>query len=304
MSIDADLAQQLVNDSEREKGSLPLLQYALDKLWKAARQQGCRHLSATLYASLGVAQDSGLRGLLNKKADDFYHSLEPNQQTLLQWLLVELTQSGENQDDTRKTLPRDYFYTHQPTHTDAIDTLLHQLIDQERLLTADKDKADKPTVTIAHEALLRDWLLLVGWLKDNAALKKWRAGIAAELAAWQAGWADNVLRGARLTAAETILENNPDSLLIGARERDFIAASIKQHETETRRRRVRVRQAFAALLVGLVIGQLALNKHPCIAQDFCWSPSHDNRRIIILCNCCRNAQDRQRPAGRYLLRVA
>ncbi len=213
-------------------------------------------LRLELYQRLSANAGGGLRWLLNEKADEFYRQLateQAEQARLLPWLLVELTQAGENQEDTRKTVTVAELRQRQPARASEIDALLDTLIRKERLLTGDSNPAREATVTIAHEALLRDWGKLKGWLTDSREVKGWRESFSQDLAAWQAGSPDNLLRGSRLATAEAMLQKYADSLFIGDKEREFIAAGVAARAAEVERKRVQQWRRILALMAGLVV---------------------------------------------------
>jgi WD40 repeat protein len=254
MSIENSLVNELSAESLDEKGSLPLLQYTLEKLWLEAKQTGNDRLTWDLYRQLGGQQGEGLRGILNQKADAFYNSLNAEQQHLLEWLMVELTQPSEGQEDTRRTAPLDELHHRQPQYKDALDALLVQLVTQERLLTQDVDNERLATVTVAHEALIRDWQRLRDWLKSNREIKSWRTRLEDSITAWKNKVSGSLLREKRLTEAQQILVKYPDSLLIGQDERAFIAAS----QSEAKRRKQLWVGSLVAFIIVLVVGIIAI----------------------------------------------
>jgi len=245
------LLDQLVDESLHEKGSLPLLQHALDRLWNAAEEQQSKQLDLPLYQSLSGANhtQSGLRGLLNQKINAFYDSLSEAQKPLMQWLFLELVQLGEGIEDTRKTLLESELLERQPEHTAAIQDLLKHLIRHERLLTGDADSKQQATVTIAHEALIRDWQLLRQWLDQYRDLKRWRGRIEGDLRDWLAtGKNEYLLRGGRLDEAVEKLAEYGEALLIGKGERALVAESLKLKEHNKRNQK----RAFISTVVAVI----------------------------------------------------
>ena len=232
MKREQALEDELVDQTLHAKGSLPLLQYVLEKLWQSARQERSRELTLAMYQQLGGQHGSGLRGVLNEKADAFYQQLEPQRQRLMEWLMVELVQVNEGQEDTRRTVPLQELHNRQPQYTEALNALLAQLVTQERLLTQDHDDHGQATVTVAHEALIRDWQRLRGCLESNREIKSWRLRTEPDVTDW-GKTGGSLLRDGRLAEAQQVLEQYPDSLLIGADERGFIAASQAETKRQT-----------------------------------------------------------------------
>jgi energy-coupling factor transporter ATP-binding protein EcfA2 len=252
MRCEQALEDELVDQTLHAKGSLPLLQYVLEKLWQSARQERSRELTLAMYQQLGGQHGGGLRGVLNEKADAFYQQLEPQQQRLMEWLMVELTQVGDGQDDTRRTVTLQELHNRQPQYTAALDALLVQLVTHERLLTQDHDDHGQATITVAHEALIRDWQRLRGWLESNREIKSWRSRLEDSISAWKGGVSGSLLREKRLAEAQQMIDINPNSLMIGKDERDFIVAS----QTDAKRRKQWQFGALVAFIGVLLVGIL------------------------------------------------
>ncbi|WP_374212359.1 WD40 repeat domain-containing protein [Thiothrix subterranea] len=191
--------------------------------------------------------------MLNEKADAFYQQLEPQQQRLMEWLMVELTQVGDGQDDTRRTVTLQELHNRQPQYTAALDALLVQLVTHERLLTQDHDDHGQATITVAHEALIRDWQRLRDWLVSSREIKSWRTRLEDSIAAWKNNVSGSLLREKRLAEAQQIIDKHPDSLLIGQDELTFIAAS----QTEAKWRKWLQVGALSTFITVLLVGIVA-----------------------------------------------
>jgi WD40 repeat protein len=114
---------------------------------------------------------------------------------------------------------------------------------QARLLAFDRDPTTRgPTVEVAHEALLREWPHLQGWLDDSRDDVRWQRRLAAGAREWLQVDRDDgfLLRGSRLEqfhgwAARAKIALTQD-------EQDYLEASVKardarQAEEEARRQR-------------------------------------------------------------------
>ncbi|MCL2936917.1 MAG: hypothetical protein MGU50_10210 [Trichodesmium sp. MAG_R02] len=66
------IVAQMAEDFLRNSGSLPLLQYTLDALWKSATQgeEKSKYLTLATYEKLG-----GIQGTLTKQADAVFEGL-------------------------------------------------------------------------------------------------------------------------------------------------------------------------------------------------------------------------------------
>jgi formylglycine-generating enzyme required for sulfatase activity len=127
--------------------------------------------------------------------------------------------------------------------------LIDRLVDQ-RLLSTDVDKGTKEkTIEPAHEALLRQWGLLHGWLKDDTALLTILDGVKRAARDWAAnGKAASYLAhaGTRLRAAER-LQKRPDLAAdLEPTDKDYIVCC------QARTLRMWVAGGAAAVLLGLI----------------------------------------------------
>ena len=58
---------------------------------------------------------------------------------------------------------------------------------RERLVVPDQDDAGRPTVDIAHEALLREWSVMRGWLEDDLDARRLQRELSDAARAWDDG---------------------------------------------------------------------------------------------------------------------
>ncbi len=101
-----------------------------------------------------------------------------------------------------------------------------------RLLTFDHDPVTRgPTVEVAHEALLREWPLLRGWLQESREDVRRQRLLAIATRQWQANHEDDsyLLRGSRLTSFEAWAETTTVALTTD--EHAFLQTSITTRDT-------------------------------------------------------------------------
>lgn len=116
---------------------------------------------------------------------------------------------------------------------------LVDLLIEQRLLSTDAAKGTKETtIEPAHEALLREWGLLKGWLKEDAALLTVLDGIKRAARDWAAnGKATSWLVHAeeRLRAAERLLARPDLAANLEPTDKDYVASCRKaEHAAEAR----------------------------------------------------------------------
>src|SRR5262249_52692225 len=140
---------------------------------------------------------------------------------------------------------------------DAVHPIVKTLTDARLLVTGRDQTAEQETVEVAHEALLRHWKRLQGWLDQDREFLLWRQRIQREIEEWQRirGEEGALLRGARLVEAARWREERAHEL--NAAEERFISASVELRQREDRERERR-RKTFTMRLIGGLVGALCL----------------------------------------------
>src|SRR5262245_48448574 len=115
-----------------------------------------------------------------------------------------------------------------------------------RLLTFDRDPLTRgPTVEVAHEALLRKWGRLRGWLEASREELGVQRRLAAEAQEWANAGQDAsfLATGARLAQFEALAEGG--DLALTADELAYIAASVLERDRQQRREQERQQHDLA-----------------------------------------------------------
>ncbi len=218
------LAARIIREIGQQPGSLPLLQYALTELFE--RRDG-RRLTLDAYEAIG-----GVLGALGGRAEQLYAGMADEEQAAARQLFLRLVTLGEGVEDTRRRVLRSELAGIESTNGAAssagIDAVLERF-GRHRLLTFDHDPLSRrPTVEVAHEALLREWPRLRAWLdhsRTDIRMQRTLAGLADE---WRQAGRDPsfILRGARLDQFTGWAEAT--SLGLTAGERAFLDASLAE----------------------------------------------------------------------------
>ena len=91
-----------------------------------------------------------------------------------------------------------------------------------------RGEGDDCVVEVAHEALLRKWPVLQGWLKEDRLFLIWSESLSQELEQWKGAplryRPQSLLRGWQLQQAEQWFEERQDRL--GAEARDYVGRSL------------------------------------------------------------------------------
>jgi WD40 repeat protein len=284
LTMESGLPETIIQDVGDQPGTLPLLQYTLTELFE--RRAG-RMLTLGAYQASG-----GVRGALASRADKLYANLDEAGQQAAHWLFLrlitlgEVTGDGLPAPDTRRRVLRSELTSiwspsnspqrkediAVPTPMEGIEegpnqsciaAVVERVIDlygRHRLLTFDRDPVTRgPTVEIAHEALIREWGRLRGWLEEDREFLLWQQRLRAVLRQWEASEQDEgaLLRGALLAEAENWFDQRrPD---LSEAERNFIQTSLdlrkqktaeheaqRQRELETAKKLAKTEKARAA----------------------------------------------------------
>ncbi|MFI9009332.1 XRE family transcriptional regulator [Actinosynnema sp. NPDC053489] len=241
-TVETALVSRLVADATGQAGVLPLVSHALLETWRRRR--------GTTLTLAGYEAAGGIQHAIAQTAERTYTSLERNQRALARQVFLRLTALGDGTEDTKRRLPRAEL-----DHDVDVDVVLDRLA-HARLLTLDRD-----SVEIAHEALIRSWPRLRGWLaEDREGLRTMRR-LTEAAATWESLGRDPdaLYRGSRLDAA--VEWTRRDGVRTSAQERDFLAESLQARDRERvldHRRTRRLRQLVALLAVLLLLAGTAV----------------------------------------------
>ncbi|MFE7094657.1 nSTAND1 domain-containing NTPase [Streptomyces erythrochromogenes] len=240
-TVTGPLLAAVVADATGRPGALPLVSHALVETWR--RRCGSR-LTLDGYLAAG-----GIQHALAHTAEAAYAALSPAQQDHARSLFLRLTALGDGTEDTRRRITTNELDPG-PDTAHVLESLARR-----RLVTLDDG-----CVEITHEAVIRCWPRLRGWLTEDRDRLLLHRRLTEATADWEAQNHDphTLYRGARLDAALD-LAAACDSRLT-AKERRFLDAAREAQAGETaaiRRRTVRLRQLVTLLTVLVVIAATA-----------------------------------------------
>jgi WD40 repeat protein/DNA-binding SARP family transcriptional activator len=255
LDLEPGLVGEIIADVQDEPGGLPLLQYALTELFQ---QREDDQLTIAAYRRTG-----GVIGALSTRAEELYQGLSPGGKAAARQLFLRLVTVDEETDDTRRRVSQ-LELEGLDVDREQLDTVLQQYASY-RLLTYDRDPTTRvPTVEVAHEALLREWDRLRGWIGDQRETLIFHRRLTASMRDWLDADRDPsfLLRGGRLEQAEAWAESS--DLVLSSEEEAFLAASRDaraEEEAAARRRRRRVTIGLiAALLIVSLLALMALQQ--------------------------------------------
>ena len=239
LAFESGLVPTILADVGNDAGALPLLEHALLELWRLRLGE--------LLTLDGYVEAGRVQGALTQRAEEVYGSLAGQQPEVARRLFLRLTQPGDGTGDTRRRATLEELAP--ARDRDAFDDVLEKLV-AERLLTV-----SEATVEISHEALIRDWPRLQGWIetaRHDLVLHRRLTRAAAE---WVGRGRDEdaLYRGGPLAEAREWQERDPDAL--NDTEREFLDDGMarERRDLEADRRRARDRGRLAALLALVVV---------------------------------------------------
>ncbi|HET7928008.1 MAG TPA: BTAD domain-containing putative transcriptional regulator, partial [Actinomycetota bacterium] len=221
LDVEPGLVAAMVADVIDRPGALPLLQYALTEL---ADREDVSSLTLNAYRRIG-----GVSGALARRAEHLYDALDAEGRIACRQLFLRLITLGEGTDDTRRRMRRSDLETTDSAPTGAVI----EAFGRHRLLSFDRDPVTRePTVEIAHEALLRAWTRLRGWVEEARDDLRTRDALAASAAEWELAGRDEsfLLRGARLESVDAWSVTT--SVALTPTQEQYLAASVHRREEE------------------------------------------------------------------------
>jgi formylglycine-generating enzyme required for sulfatase activity len=271
LKIEDGLPDALLADIEAGGGkdSLPLLAFTMERLY--LEHGGDGDLTVAEYRSLGgikgsieAAVERALKAADNDTAipRDRAARLALLRRGLIPWL------AGIDPDTggPRRRIAR---LSEIPAEARP---LVQHLVEQ-RLLATDVSKdTGEAIIEPAHEALLRQWGLLDGWLADDAGLLAVLEGIKRASRDWAANnrgraWLSH--QTDRLAAAQRLSARPDLAANLDATDQAYIDACRKT-ENDAKRGRRRLRGAIYVLLVGVIVGLVGWINQSTIADQWRW----------------------------------
>ncbi|HMO56556.1 MAG TPA: WD40 repeat domain-containing protein [Roseiflexaceae bacterium] len=158
LKFESGVIDALLQDMLGEPAALPLLQFTLLKLWE---QRDHNRVTWDAYQRVG-----GGRQALARSADALYNNLIPEDQVTARRILLRILRPGEGLEITSHRVPRDALYRAGEAR-DRVDRVLQKLIDARLVRMTASDLLSNTQIEVAHEALVRNWPTLVGWLEDE-----------------------------------------------------------------------------------------------------------------------------------------
>lgn len=220
--LDEGLVERILDDVGSAPGNLPLLEFALTLLWE---RQSSGRLTHAAYETVGEVV-----GAIATRAEEVYAGLSPQQQDTARQLLTRLVRVapiGEEGEDARRRTP-----VTELSGFARVEEVIAALTDA-RLLVTDSDEQGRPTVEVAHEAVIRSWDRLRLWLDGDRQFLLWQQRTRRRYEDWRSEAEDpvNALHGRLLSEAEGWLQSRGTEA-VAADLREFIRHSAEVRGAE------------------------------------------------------------------------
>jgi formylglycine-generating enzyme required for sulfatase activity len=266
LTIDPALTEQLIADA-KGADALPLLAFTLERLYADYGSEG--RLTLDEYGKLG-----GVKGSIEEAISQALS--EPNQSpqipaakeeqfaclraAFIPWLARIDPENGMPIRRTARSV--------EIPHSSL--TLVQRLVDA-RLLLVDR-RGDTDVVEVAHEALLRQWGQLQGWLTEDAGQLAVLEGVKRASRDWtenNRGRAWLAHTTDRLAAAQRLNARADLAAILEPTDREYLAACRKA-EADARRGKRLLLGGIYVLLVGIIAGLVGWINQDTIKEQWRW----------------------------------
>ncbi|MFD6174334.1 nSTAND1 domain-containing NTPase [Streptomyces coeruleorubidus] len=248
LAVEDQLVKRLQAEAAHGPGALPLIAYALERVWE---RDDSEVLTLAAYEAEG-----GVGAALDRGAQQVWNGLTQAQRATARRVWVRLAHLGGGERPTRRVVYVRDLVTERDDVA-AVVAVVEAFVRQRLLTVGDGGtRGGEPTVEVAHEVLLEKWELLREWLKTDPAAKQLQDDIAAGTAQWLE---QNRDEGFVLSPGQLRLLERLDAQLwpLNEREREYVEASQRVEEqarrTQERARALRRRWVVTAVCLVLAL---------------------------------------------------
>jgi WD40 repeat protein/energy-coupling factor transporter ATP-binding protein EcfA2 len=262
------LAKEIIADVQGQAGSLPLMQYTLDRLWEYEvnlDKLADRTLNTQNYQALGK-----VRGALEQHVNEIYGELGAIAQQATKQIFLSLVKVF-TKDGIDKRVSQSV--ARSALQGEAVPETIDQLINENLLVSSSKNLGQavlptpngnalepQATIEIAHEILLTSWTKLQEWIQEAQATLLIKSRLVEDMGRWNEQKQANqeLLKSSVLAKVLELKEKHLfelQSVPLSAAEEAYIAASQRFQKQELNRaRRVAVGASIGAgLMAGVAI---------------------------------------------------
>lgn len=218
LQFEAGVVDDLVKKVLGQPAALPLLQFTLRELWN---RRDRNRITREVYARVGDPLNA-----LREAADGFFEAQAPQTQDEIKRVLLELVRVDELLEAYRQPVPLSQLLGAGRANTREVLLLLaeHDYV----RVWADEDD---PIVEVKHEALIRNWPRLVGWIDEKRVQRRQRLALTQTAQRWAASGRprEGLLTGWQLQEASRLGD-------LSELESEFVRASEQEIDRAQRER--------------------------------------------------------------------
>lgn len=158
-SLEPAIIQLLIEQTQGREGALPLLQFALQRIWEG--------LEDGIDPAETLEKIGGVGGALAGEVQRLYESLSPEDQSLARRIFLALVNLDESDKTTRRRAPVSELISNKQEEP-AIKSIIRRFSARGvRFLSTSQDPQQGETLEVTHEALIHNWDKLQGWLSER-----------------------------------------------------------------------------------------------------------------------------------------
>ena len=266
------LAKEIISDVQGQAGSLPLMQYTLDRLWDYEvnlDKLEDRTLNTQNYQALGK-----VRGGLEQHVNEIYGTFTTVEQQATKRIFLSLVKVFTTEGVEKRVSQS---VDRSALQGEAVPETIDRLINENLLVSSSKNLSQavlptqngnaleqEATIEIAHEILLTSWTKLQEWIQEAQATLLIKSRLVEDMGRWHEQKQANqeLLKSSVLARVLELKEKHLfelQSMPLSAAEEAYIAASQRFQKQELNRaRRVAVGASIGlVLMAGAVLFALS-----------------------------------------------
>lgn len=229
--LQSGLAQRIIEDTQKQAGSLPLIQHALMELWN---RRDSRVLTHHTYEEIG-----GVVGALEKRAEETFLRLNESEQKLCRQVFLRLVEPGDATNDTKRQATLSEVLPRNSKGFQNVQSVIDSLADgAARLITLDKsDETQEQKLEVSHEALINGWQRFQGWISEDREGLRIHRRLSTAALQWNDNGRDSgyLYHGAVLLTAEE-WSRKPETELNDLEE-SFLSSSLAERDTKIEKKK-------------------------------------------------------------------
>ncbi|KPQ39270.1 MAG: hypothetical protein HLUCCO16_08665 [Phormidium sp. OSCR] len=217
--LDEAVITLLLQQMQGQDHALPLLQFALTKIWEG--------LEAGVSEVETLTRIGGVGGALAGEAQRLYEDLPHGDRALARRMFLGLVQLGEGSEDTRRRVLTSELVA-SSEEGDRLEVIINQFAAPGvRFLSVSLNQQHQETLEVAHEALIRHWGQLQEWIKESREALHKKRKIEQLAQDWQESGQSKgyLLQGRPLRDAKEFQESSEGETALSALAREFIRQS-------------------------------------------------------------------------------